>query len=238
MTLRRFLYTLVDASQFVHIPILKYSTLFTNSNSFLMHALAIIPFLQTQAELDGMDLDQIQVRYIFRFVLSFMLNFWDRDSSSRPASFWIFQQKWTRNVINLFSFDGPIVSCGTSNNIVIGEHALDIYTVFLELSRHECRTETSPATAANISVAADSCVAITRANSIESANARRIIVSSRSIIGEVIDICHSGIVMAGYNICSVTRGHRDRKKRPGVDLFFSANFAGLTNLCNQAHIQI
>ena len=31
------------------------------------HALAIVPFLQTQAELDAMDLDQIQVRYIFRF---------------------------------------------------------------------------------------------------------------------------------------------------------------------------
>ena len=52
-----------------------------------MHALAIIPFLQTQAELDGMDLDQIQVRYIFRFVLSFMLNFWDRDSIPFSPSF-------------------------------------------------------------------------------------------------------------------------------------------------------
>ena len=41
------------------------------------HALAIVPFMQTQAELDAMDLDQIQVRYIFRFVLSFtMLIFW------------------------------------------------------------------------------------------------------------------------------------------------------------------
>ena len=32
------------------------------------HALAIVPFLQTQAELDAMDLDQIQVRCMFRFV--------------------------------------------------------------------------------------------------------------------------------------------------------------------------
>jgi hypothetical protein len=32
------------------------------------------------------------------------------------------------------------------------------------------------------------------------------------------------------------RGHRDWKKRPGVDFFFLVNFVGLTNLCNQAHI--
>jgi hypothetical protein len=31
------------------------------------------------------------------------------------------------------------------------------------------------------------------------------------------------------------RGHRDRKKRPGVDFFFKATLAGLTNLRNQEH---
>ena len=35
-----------------------------------------------------------------------------------------------------------------------------------------------------------------------------------------------------------SRGHRDRKKRPGVDIFFSVTLAGLTNLHNQARIQI
>ena len=35
-----------------------------------------------------------------------------------------------------------------------------------------------------------------------------------------------------------TRGHRDWKERPAVDFFFSANFSGLTNLCNQACTQI
>jgi hypothetical protein len=33
-----------------------------------------------------------------------------------------------------------------------------------------------------------------------------------------------------------SRGHRDQKKRPGVDIFFKANSAGLTNLHNQEHV--
>jgi hypothetical protein len=36
--------------------------------------------------------------------------------------------------------------------------------------------------------------------------------------------------------CCKARGHRDRKKRPGVDFFFKASSAGLTNLHNQEHV--
>ena len=69
------------------------------------HALAIVPFLQTQAELDAMDLDQIQVRYIFRFVLSFTkLKFWDRDIPFSPSFILDLPAKVDQNLRNVIDF--------------------------------------------------------------------------------------------------------------------------------------
>ena len=69
------------------------------------HTLAIVPFLQTQAELDAMDLDQIQVRYKFRFVLSWsMLNFWDRDIPFSPSFILDLPAKVDQNLRNVIDF--------------------------------------------------------------------------------------------------------------------------------------
>ena len=69
------------------------------------HALAIVPFLQTQAELDAMDLDQIQVRYKFRFVLSWtILNFWDRDIPFSPSFILDLPAKVDQNLRNVIDF--------------------------------------------------------------------------------------------------------------------------------------
>ena len=69
------------------------------------HALAIVPFLQTQAELDVMDQDQIQVRYMFRSVLSwFMLNFWNRDIPFSPSFILDLPAKVDQNLRNVIDF--------------------------------------------------------------------------------------------------------------------------------------
>ena len=69
------------------------------------HTLAIVPFLQTQAELDAMDLDQIQVRYKFRFILSWsMLNFWDRDIPFSPSFILDLPAKVDQNLRNVIDF--------------------------------------------------------------------------------------------------------------------------------------
>ena len=100
--------------------------------------------------------------------------------------------------------DGPIVSRGTSNNIVI-EHALDIYAVWAAMNAEPKRCRSSPATAANVSVAAESWVAITRANSMETATPDASSSAPGASSGKIIDICHwhTGIVMTRYNISSV-----------------------------------
>ena len=49
------------------------------------------------------------------------------------------------------------------------------------------------------------------------------------------DSVHKGISEIENNK-KVPRGDQDQKKRPGVDFFFRASLAGLTNLHNQKHV--